>query len=233
MGIFRTHFLRKNEIPQLTGEISRDIRKAYTGGAVDVYIPQNEYGNKIWVYDVNSLYPYIMNTFDMPIGKPKLFLGDIRNIDLNAFGFFYCKIKAPNNLKHPILQTHVKVNKGTRTIAPLGQWEDMIFSAEMDNAKQFGYEFEILWGYTFERKNIFNGFVGSLYKFRLKFDKSNPLNMIAKLLLNSLYGRFGMNDNFLDIMIFDTLKEFKAWFNTHNEEVHSFMELNDKILVQF
>lgn len=36
---------------------------------------------------------------------------------------------------HPILQIHVKVNKGIRTIAPLGTWKDMIFSAEMDNAK--------------------------------------------------------------------------------------------------
>jgi hypothetical protein len=42
---------------------------------------------------------------------------------------------------HPILQTHVKINKDIRTIAPLGQWEDMIFSAEMDNAKKYGYKF--------------------------------------------------------------------------------------------
>jgi hypothetical protein len=116
-AIFRTHFLRKDEIPQLSGQISRDIRSGYTGGAVDMYIPE---GAKIYVYDVNSLYPFIMNEFDMPIGKPKLFYGDIRKIDPNSFGFFYCKIIAPDNLKHPILQTHVKVNKETRTIAPLG-----------------------------------------------------------------------------------------------------------------
>jgi hypothetical protein len=44
-------------------------------------------------------------------------------------------------LKHPILQTHVKINKGTRTMAPLGSWSDMIFSKEMDNAKKYGYQF--------------------------------------------------------------------------------------------
>jgi hypothetical protein len=120
-AIFRIHFLRKNEISQSYGQTAKEIRHGYTGGAVDMYIPRPPKGSKIFCYDVNSLYPYVMDQFDMPTGKPVHFYGDIRKIDPNAFGFFYCKIVAPDNLKHPILQTHVKVNKGTRTIAPLGQ----------------------------------------------------------------------------------------------------------------
>jgi hypothetical protein len=120
-AIFRTHFLKKDEIPQLSGQIENDIRKSYTGGAVDMYIPKIKKGTKIYCYDVNSLYPFVMKEFDMPVGKPVQFFGDIRKEDPNAFGFFYCKIKAPNNLKHPILQSHVKINKSIRTIAPLGQ----------------------------------------------------------------------------------------------------------------
>ena len=184
-AIFRTHFLNKNEIPQLIGQISTDIRQGYTGGAVDMYIPTAPEGTKIYCYDVNSLYPFVMDQFDMPIGKPLYFLGDIRKVDPNAFGFFYCKIIAPDNLLHPIIQTHIKTKNGMRTVAPLGTWEDMIFSAEMDNAIKFGYRFEILWGYKFNRKNIFKGYVGTLYKLRLAFSKANPLNLISKLLLNS------------------------------------------------
>lgn len=232
-AIFRTHFLRKDEVPQLFGQISSEIRQGYTGGAVDMYIPEAPDRTKIYCYDVNSLYPFVMDQFDMPIGLPTYFLGDIRKTDPNAFGFFYCKIIAPDNLKHPVLQTHIKVNNGIRTIAPLGQWEDMLFSEEMDNAKKFGYEFEILWGYTFKRKNIFSGYVGTLYNLRLTFPKLNPLNLIAKLLLNSLYGRFGMKDSFPNITIFDTFSEFKSWFKDHNEDIFDFMELGNKILVQY
>lgn len=145
----------------------------------------------MYAYDVNSLYPSVMLNEDMPIGKPVLFEGDIRSIDPNAFGFFFCNIITPNNLEHPILQTHIKTDSGLRTIAPLGSWSDMIFSPEMDNAMKFGYKFEILWGYKFERKNIFKDYVETLYNLRLQYLKSNPLNLIAKLLLNSLYGRFG------------------------------------------
>jgi hypothetical protein len=119
-GIFRTHFLRKDEIPQLSGQMARDIRLGYTGGAVDMYIPRPPEGSKIYCYDVNSLYPFVMKKYDMPTGNPIQFYGDIRETDPNAFGFFYCKIIAPDNLEHPILQTHVKVNNMVRTIAPLG-----------------------------------------------------------------------------------------------------------------
>jgi hypothetical protein len=94
---------------------------SYTGGAVDMYIPRPPKGVKLYCYDVNSLYPFVMKNNLMPTGKPIQFFGDIRKVDPNAFGFFYCNIIAPDNLEHPILQTHVKVNKGIRTIAPLGQ----------------------------------------------------------------------------------------------------------------
>ena len=161
-GIFRTHYLvSKEEIPKdalddksniirpihskihmLSGIIANNIRKGYTGGSVDMYIPKK--GKKIYAYDVNSLYPYVMKSFKYPIGSPTYFEGDILKIDPKAFGFFYCKITAPSSLKHPILQTHVKTKDGTRTIAPLGTWEGMYFSEELYNAIKYGYKFEIL-----------------------------------------------------------------------------------------
>ena len=138
-AIFRSNFMSEENIPQLSGKIANDIRQAYSGGAVDVYIPKPPKGVKIKGYDVNSLYPSRMKDSLMPIGVPTYFEGNIRAIDPNAFGFFFCNIIAPDNIKHPIIQTHVKINNMTRTIAPIGQWTDMLFSMEMDNAMKFGY----------------------------------------------------------------------------------------------
>jgi hypothetical protein len=86
-----------------------------------MHLPENPEGVQLYAYDVNSLYPSIMLDKDMPVGKPVLFEGNIRVIEPNAFGFFYCEIIAPDNLKHPILQTHIKTDSGIRTIAPLGK----------------------------------------------------------------------------------------------------------------
>jgi len=61
-----------------------------------------------------------MRNYPMPVGTPTYFEGDIRKIDSKAFGFFYCEIIAPDNIDHPIIQTHVKTTNGIRTISPIG-----------------------------------------------------------------------------------------------------------------
>ena len=232
-AIFRSNFMEENSIPQLSDKISKDIRQGYTGGAVDMYIPENTDNTEIYAYDVNSLYPFSMDEKAMPTGKPIFFKGDIRNVDPNAFGFFYCNIKTPIDLLHPIIQTHIKTENGLRTIAPLGEWSDMIFSSELDNAVKLGYQFEILWGYKFEPKNVFKSYVDCLYALRLEYPKSHPLNLIAKLLLNSLYGRFGMIDEFPDIIIFKDKKSFNEFMKNTNLEILELIELRDKLLVKY
>jgi hypothetical protein len=119
-AIYRSNFMNKENIPQLSGKIVDDIRKGYTGGAVDMYIPQNRKGTEIKGLDVNSLYPSQMESQLMPVGIPTFFEGDINSVDTKAFGFFFCRIIAPDDILHPILQTHIKINGGIRTIAPIG-----------------------------------------------------------------------------------------------------------------
>jgi hypothetical protein len=233
-AIFRSSFMEKDTIPQLSGKISKDIRSGYTGGSVEVYIPKfiSKDNVKMKCLDVNSLYPSQMEARLMPIGTPTYFEGNIRKIDPNAFGFFYCEIIAPEDIKHPILQTHVKTKAGVRTIAPIGSWEDIIFSSEMDNAIKYGYKFNILWGYTFEKGAIFKDYVNFLFKFRSDYPSSHPLNYIAKLLLNSLYGRFGMDDNFNKIIIIhkDYLGDFE---NKFIDNIVKKEKLDDYFLITF
>lgn len=232
-AIFRSNYLQNSEIPQLSGQIANEIREGYTGGAVDMYIPFNEDGENIYAYDVNSLYPFIMFDKAMPVAKPIYFEGNIREQDDNAFGFFYCNIKTPDNLEHPIIQTHIKTEDGIRTMAPLGNWSDMIFSEEMDNAVKYGYKFEILWGYKFKREFIFKDYVDTLYQLRQNYTKSSPLNYTAKLLLNSLYGRFGMDDNFSIIEIIDSNEKFEEFENKVLDGSLEWLELGDKILIKY
>lgn len=193
MKIFKTHFLPKDTLYQILGAVEADIREAYTGGAVDLYIPHNCNGaEEVYVYDVNSLYPKIMANLPVPTGKPIAFEGNILDVNPKAYGFFYCNIITPEYLEHPILQRKVKTKDGFRTIAGLGSWTGWIHSDELHNTKHLGYKFEIIRGYLFEPKVIFNTYVDILYQIKNDNPKGSPLNAIAKLLLNSLYGKFGM-----------------------------------------
>lgn len=141
---------------------------------------------------------------NIPVGKPTVFEGDIRKVDPNAFGFFYCKITSPDHLDHPLLQRRIKTENGMRSVAGLGSWTGWIFSDEMYNTMKYGYQFEILKGYQFEsRKDIFKEYVETLYNLRINYPKTNPMNLTAKLLMNSLYGKFGMKNESTEVSVFD------------------------------
>jgi hypothetical protein len=75
-AIFRAKFMKQSNIPRLIGKIADDIRQGYTGGAVDMYIPESKPGVEIKCYDVNSLYPAQMQSHLMPAGSPTFFQGD-------------------------------------------------------------------------------------------------------------------------------------------------------------
>ena len=127
-AIFRSKFLKDAKIPIIDGDLFNKLKEAYTGGSVDVYRPQPEKGDKIYRYDVNSLYPYVMKAFNMPIGNPTFFEGDISLIGPNTgynlmnkpFGFFEVEVEAPKNMKIPLLQIRLKTKYGYRTVAPVG-----------------------------------------------------------------------------------------------------------------
>lgn len=66
------------------------------------------------------LYPFAMQKFEMPVGIPTMFEGDITKVDPNAYGFFRCEVTSPEFLEHPILQRRIRTSSGMRTIAGLG-----------------------------------------------------------------------------------------------------------------
>src|ERR1035437_8269415 len=106
----------------------------------------------------------------------------------------------------------------------------MLFSEEMKNAVKYGYKIDVLWGYNFKSENIFKNYVDYLYNLRSQYDKSDPMNFIAKILLNSLYGRFGMNDNFENIDIIH--KVFYSDFeNKFIDQITNKIEIDDYIMV--
>ena len=67
----------------------------------------------------------------------------------------------------------------------------IIHSSEYFNAIK-DYNITISQGYFFNKEDIFSKFVDDLYNLRLKYPKGDPMNYTCKLIMNYLYGRFGM-----------------------------------------
>lgn len=190
MRIYRSNFMPKDARIGITDvKLFDKLHAAYTGGAVDVFQPLSSPGEPVYAYDVNSLYPAVMRDMDYPVGSPTFIEGSVDLNDPKTFGFLRVKVTSPTDLHVPLLQTKLE----GRTVAALGSWTAWYFSEEIKMAESMGYRFEVIEAVLYERGQIFKDYVSNLYLMRQSYAKSDPRNLICKLLLNSLYGRFGMD----------------------------------------
>jgi len=230
MQIFKAKYLTDINIPVISGPTYDFIKQSYRGGHTDLYIPQ---AGKSYVYDINSLFPTVMRNCDYPVGKMIHFRGNIfiDNKYVDAIGFIKCKITAPNNLLRPVLTTKINTPNGTRTVAPLGTWIDVITTGEYWAYKDIGYQFEIFEGYLSERANPFINYI-NLWS-NIKQEPGSVMYFISKLFQNSLYGRFGLNPNLATNVIL-TDEELENLFKDNpNVKITNVINLEDgKTLIQ-
>ena len=123
-----------------------------------------------------------------------------------------------------------------RTVAGLGTWYGWVASTEMDAAIMRGYKIQIVKGYKFKKAIIFKEYVTVLYELRKTFDKNHPLNFIAKLLMNTLYGRFGMKGDQLITEIYDLNDRpqniaVKRLSDSHAESIRDIFKLDRNVVV--
>ena len=93
----------------------------------------------------------------------------------------------------------------------MGEFKSWFFSKELKLTLTLRYKIEILERELYGRGRLFENYVTELYKIRQSYSKDDPRNYISKLLLNSLYGKFGMNPNMVE------WKLCKKWEDMPNE----------------
>lgn len=188
----QSHYNLKNKpLPLIRlPDLYNNLHNAFYGARVEVYRP---YGRNLYYYDVNSLYPFAslndlcgLNYEYIKYLLPQKFSKDL-------FGFFHCKIDTSST---PIKYLGLLPVRGTGKALltfPIGKWEGMYFSEELKFVQEYGYKIEVLSGYKFNRvENVFNSFVNSINNIKMN-PENNHQKQVAKLLMNSSIGRFGMD----------------------------------------
>lgn len=56
LNIYLKHYLKDSKIPIIKDNVYNDVKEGYFGGITEVYKP---YGENLFYYDVNSLYPFV------------------------------------------------------------------------------------------------------------------------------------------------------------------------------
>lgn len=167
LTIFRTKYYDVDFFPIHIPSMNEDsfIRKGYYGGHVDVYIP---YGENLYYYDINSLYPHIMKSYPMPGGRPiwkdELYNEQKEEYKLeNLCGFIEAHVECPRRMKRPFLPYRDPDNNSL--IFPTGKFIGVYYSEELKFAKKIGYKITPLRGYLFQKmdRNPFENFVSILF----------------------------------------------------------------------
>ena len=179
--------------------ISDVEQEAYKGGRTDAFFNGNP-ERVIYKYDVNSLYPFSM-LGDMPIRyvqrAPVNMLIDAVN-DVSRFIYLSeVTINIPEDAKHAFIGGEgIKTEKG-ELIFPIGEYKCWVWQPMFELLYNNGYIKEIHTVYAYNRHNIFDDYVLSLYQLREQYKKSGDLarDLLVKILLNSLYGKFGQREH--------------------------------------
>jgi len=151
------------------------IRRGYYGGHADTYIP---YGENLYYYDVNSLYPFGNKEFDMPGGVP-VWHGNLEGKDLDSlFGFIEAYVVCPKTIKRPFLPFR---DKNDTQLFPTGSFVGVYYTEELKYARSIGYKVLPLNGYLFESR------------LKARKEGNEALAYVYKILMNSLVGRFCIN----------------------------------------
>lgn len=189
--------------PVLPYQIDKDIRKSYKGGFT--YLNDNYKEKETgagFVLDVNSLYPSVMMYEKLPFGDPLFFNGQYEKDLLYPLYIqtFSCIFKVKEN-KIPTIQ--IKNNLSFIPNEYIKSSDGDIVTLTLTNIDlELFFEHYDVWEITYHSGWKFKGIKGlfteyinywSTQKINAKKNKNDALYRISKLMLNSLYGKFGLN----------------------------------------
>lgn len=194
----------ENMFPILSIESDDLIRKAYRGGytfcnpkfQADEANPDRCVGEGS-VYDVNSMYPSVMSQCALPVGLPVFFEGRYTPRDdyplYVQFVTMSCELR---DSFFPILQ--IKKNpyfSPTQYQSSTNGYVDLALTNVDMEMLDAHYETDVLdykGGFAFRcATGVFDSYID--YWMRIKAKSSGGTRMLAKLMLNSLYGKFATN----------------------------------------
>lgn len=220
--------LIKEEFILKDANIKDFIFAGYYGGRTEVF-KRGSFAS-VNYYDINSLYPSAMrNEFPLPQSVKKIKKGDANLLNIYRFeGVTKARVTV-HNIDKPFLPVRLNGKLCFPSGSFIGTWNN----CELRKAIDLGYEIhcieQIIYTETF---NPFSDFVKKFYELRNMYkEQNNKFEFIVKILMNSLYGKFGMKRiekyNIIDIKDVEDYTKFSKLVKNAEFDIK-----NDKLIVR-
>ena len=192
----------------LPQNVERDIYLSYRGGYnwLNPLYKEKEIGDGV-VLDVNSLFPYIMKEFDLPVGLPTWSKKLPYNSDGSLYKYCIIKLKLSGDYDNPA----AKIKKGhlpcISNMCQENKQQSMIYNEYLDKLYATtlwltGWDFEMMLNnydvdsyiiegcYIFDvEKGLFDNFINFWYD--IKRNAKGAKRELSKLMLDNLHGKLG------------------------------------------
>ena len=189
--------------PDLSLPMHKKLNKGYRGGFTWVNpLHQEKIISGGIVYDVNSLYPYIMRERELPYGNGVYYEGEYEDTGSGHNLYILCA-----SFSFQIKEGKIPTIQLKRDPNFIGRSSEYLTSSDghiVDKQVFTNVEWELIkehytldmvtyhWGWKFKGvKGAFNAFIDKNYK--IKRESKGSQKALAKLRLNSCYGKLGTN----------------------------------------
>lgn len=189
--IFKRDFCHIRKLPKYNDVLNDKFRLAYHGGRTECFI-RGVNTEKVKVYDVNSLYPYVMKVKPYPNVLENF--THKSSLNLEHEGIAHVQISQDAAFP-PIGIKHLCIDGLTKLLFPNGTFNAWCTYPELRALEQHGCG-KILKVYeAYEWANTCKPFTEYIdYMYAKKQEASindSPKRMLYKIMLNSTYGKFG------------------------------------------
>jgi len=163
-------------------------RESYKGGRCECFVLGDLSGQPFYVFDVNSLYPFVMQRYCFPTKYVQLH----HRLTPKSLGKLLTEYAVVAKVVIETTEPVYAIKRG-RTIFPVGTYETTLCTPELLYALAHGHIVKVLDAVSYEQAPIFSSYVTTMYALRRDCidRKDRAYEQLVKYLMNSLYGKFG------------------------------------------
>lgn len=189
LNAYRHRFMPQPIYSHLNERIDNWEHEGYFGGRCEIFRKGEQPEGYYHLLDINSLYPSVMYSHQYPVRylttwwKPET--EAVKQRLAKEFAIAHVTL-------HAVEPAYPKLHAG-KLLFPIGDFETVLPSPELEYALEHNAVREIKRVTFYERADLFSGYVGYFYDIRQQYKAEGKLALayFTKILLNSLYGKFG------------------------------------------
>jgi len=183
MECFRREFLNENILVPWNEDVKKWERKAYHGGMVSC--PRHGVFQNCTGLDVNSMYPYAMTIQELPTGSRVTW---VKSYYPGRLGIYYVEYELPE-------REFLHVYNESGILAAYGK--AYLTSIMIADILENGGKIKVIEGLLYKHTGfLLKDYANRIFsvKSEAKTNGQTAIEVVAKLLLNSLYGKFAQKD---------------------------------------